>query len=279
MIMKGQNYYSIIEISDEEFSRISRLVYDKFGINLTAAKRELVKGRLNKILRQEGFENFSSYYEHVINDLTGVSLMLMIDKLSTNHSFFYRESDHFDFLRTVVLPDIVSRKNELRIWCAGCAYGEEAYTLSMVVNDFLDDNPAKIDAGILATDISTTALKRAIDGIYPAERTSKLPDAYRFRYLDIIDRETVKIRDEIKDMILFKRLNLMSEIFPFRGKFDIIFCRNVMIYFDNRTRMNLVGKLYSVMNEASYLFIGHSESLVKETTLFRYIKPAVYYKN
>jgi chemotaxis protein methyltransferase CheR len=269
---------SIIDISDEEFNKISGLVYEKFGINLSVAKRELVKGRLNKLLRQLGFKNFSEYYDYVIKDDSKKSLLQMVDKISTNHTYFYRESDHFEYLINDIIPQIIYKKNELRIWCAGCATGEEAYTLAMIIKEYFGTDIVNYDIGILATDISITALNKALEGIYPVERTVKLPENLRKKYFTMIKKDELKINKEISDMVLFKRLNLMQDIFPFKGKFDIVFCRNVMIYFDNNTRMILIKKLHDIMNDFSYLFIGHSESLLKETALFKYIKPAVYLK-
>jgi len=266
----------IIDITEKEFKQISELVYNKFGINLTDAKKELVKGRLNKLIKELGYDNFSDYYNHVINDSTYQSLLQMIDKISTNHSFFFRETDHFEYLKDTVLLEILKEKKNLRIWCAGCASGDEAYTIAIVVNEFLNENNNSYDIAILATDISITALNQAQNGIYPVERINKVPASYKIKYFMKLDNEKVQVKDNLKKYILFKRLNFQRDNFPFKGKFDIIFCRNVMIYFDLKTRLALIEKFHNVMNEESYLFIGHSESLLKETNLFKYIRPAVY---
>jgi chemotaxis protein methyltransferase CheR len=279
----------IIQISDREFKLISELVYEKFGINLSDKKKALVSGRLNKLIKKLGFTNFSDYYEAVINDNSGNSLLYMIDKISTNHSFFFRESDHFDFLKAVVLPEIFKELREknlyaLRIWSAGCAAGEEAYSISMIMDEFFSFERMKWDIGILATDISLSALKQAEEGLYQQEKIKMVPKHFIKKYLNRLktdhseDLNLYSVNPKIKEMVLFKRLNLMRESYPFKGKFHIIFCRNVMIYFDQETRRELIARLHRYMHEGAYLFIGHSESLGRDNSLYQYIQPAVYRK-
>jgi chemotaxis protein methyltransferase CheR len=271
----------IIDINDDEFLKITGLVYDRFGIKLGDKKRELVKGRLNKLIKSLGYTNFSDYYDSIMNDSTSQSLLDLIDKISTNHSYFFRESDHFEYLTSVVMPELVikkkaARSTEIKIWCAGCATGEEPYTLAMILSEYFGAEKKMWELGILATDISISALATANRGMYVEERAKNIPPQLKFKYFEKMDDEIFKVRDEIKKMVLFKRLNLMRDDFPFKGKFDIIFCRNVMIYFDSETRLRLVGKFHDFLNDDGYLFIGHSESLLKETRAFKYIKPAVY---
>jgi chemotaxis protein methyltransferase CheR len=273
----------LIEISSSEFKLISDLVYSRFGINLTDKKKALVKGRLNKLLKQLGFESFKSYYDYVINDKTGQSLLTLVDKISTNHSFFFREKSHFVFLSDILLPQLVDKKkleksNIIRIWCAGCAQGEEPFTIAMLMKEYFGSDITGWDIGILATDISKEALTQAIEGKYSKEKISEVPITLRNKYFKFTDNDYVKVNDDIKKMILFKRLNLMNENLPFKGNFDIIFCRNVMIYFDQITKENLVKKFYKFTNDGGYLFVGHSESLLRETCPYKYIKPAIYCK-
>lgn len=275
--------FGLISINDEEFHLITRLVYEKFGINLTEQKKTLVVGRLNKVLRNLGFGSFKEYYHYVMEDETGQALSALVDKISTNHSFFFREKDHFDFLVNTILPQLAEKKkNEtnptLRIWSAGCAAGEEIYTIAMLVREFQAENYQKWDIGLLASDISLTILNEARNGVYPIEKVKDMATQYRTRYFTLAGNDKVAISDELKSMVLFKRLNLMREDFPFKGKFDVIFCRNVMIYFDNATRLSLVDKLTRSIEDGGYLIIGHSESLGRDNCPLKYVRPAVYRK-
>lgn len=274
----------LIKISDDEFRLISELIYEKFGINLSEKKKSLLVGRLNKHIKNLGLKSFREYYDEIINDTTNVSLLSMIDRVTTNHSFFYREKDHFEYLLNKALPDIIEKikrkgGNDLRIWCAGCATGEEAYTLSMIANEFFGYKINQWDVGILATDISITSLEKAKQGIYFIDKILNLPESYIQKYFIERDNDNYKIADELRNKILFKRLNLMNENFPFKGKFHIIFCRNVMIYFDRVTKDELIKRLNDYIYDGGYLFIGHSESIDRKTIPFEYIQPAVYKKN
>jgi chemotaxis protein methyltransferase CheR len=284
MMMTLENFSAngVLPLTEKEFHQISSLVYEKFGINLTDKKRALVRGRLNKLVRSLGFSSFGEYYTEVIQDRTGVQLLHLIDRISTNHSFFFREADHFEFFTQSVLPKICRRlegegSRDIRIWCAGCAQGEEPYTIAMVLKEHFGAEIKRWDIGILATDISISSLSEAITGVYPIEKTKAVPLSYRKYFLQQ-GPDRVAVKSSIKDLILFKRLNLMRDVFPFRGKFHVVFCRNVMIYFDQETRMKLFAKLHRLMHEAAYLFLGHSETIRDKTDLFRYVRPTVYEK-
>ena len=270
-----------IRITDSEFASISSLVYEKTGIRLTEQKKTLVETRLGKLLRQLGFENFGQYYDYVLADTSGEAISLLIEKVSTNHSYFFRESDHFDYLVETVLPPLVEQKKAagdrtLRIWCAGCAGGEESYTLAMLLQEFFGPEIVTWDIGILATDISIGALNKACEGVYAPEKLHVVPDACRKTYFKEQEDGRFRVIDKLKDMILFKHLNLMEFPYPFKNRFDVVFCRNVMIYFDAASRIEAVANIADVMHAGSYLFIGHSESLGRQSTMLQYIKPAVY---
>lgn len=273
----------LFTITDKEFLQIARLIYDKCGIRLSEQKKSLVVGRLGKILCRLGFSNFNEYYEYVCNDKSGGALSELVDKISTNHSFFFRETDHFSYMRSVILPDILTslenpQARSIRIWSAGSAAGEEIYTIAMILDDYFGRGLKNYDIGLLATDISYSVLEQARRGIYPAAKTKEIPPEYNLKYFDYLDKENVSIKPFLKEMILFKRLNLMEGLFPFKGKFDIIFCRNVMIYFDAATRENLIRKFYNYIKQGGYLFIGHSESIPGGSSRLKYIKPAIYKK-
>jgi len=272
---------NMIEIDDIEFKKISNLVYDSFGINLTEKKKALVRGRLNKLILSLNFTSFSEYYKYVTDENEGQRLLDMVDKISTNHSYFFRESDHFTYLEDVVFPAICNSANsgpdrKIRIWCAGCANGQEAYTLAIVIKEFFGDSFNRWKPAILATDISVSSLENAKAGFYSEEGISGIPANLRQKYFQMNKDGSGTAKKELKDMILFKRLNFMNQTFPFKNKFDIIFCRNVMIYFDNATKETLVNKFHKYMMDDSWLFIGHSETLGRTNSNFRYIKPSTY---
>lgn len=272
-----------IKLNDDEFRLISQLLYRRYGINLTEQKRALVVERLQKTLRAAQFPSFKAYYKHVISDSSGKALLHMVDRLSTNHTFFFREAEHFDFLRLRVFPELVNNfqkqgSRKIRIWSAGCSSGEEAYTTAMVINEFFGDELSRWDIGILATDISVTALEKAHSGLYDHSQLACIPPAYRIRYFKPSGNGTWSVLPAIQDMILFRRLNLMNESYPFKGLFNVIFCRNVMIYFDNATQQRLINRLHFYTEPNGYLFVGHSESSSQYRSLFKYIQPAIFQK-
>ena len=275
--------FQMMNISETEFTSLSHLIYEKFGINLTEQKRLLLVGRLQKVIKLKGFRTFQEYYDHLIRDQSGKALEELAIKVSTNHTFFYRESDHFELFENTVLPELVenhkARNNyDIRIWSAGCSSGEEPYTLAMLMLRYFGVEYSKWSAGILATDISTKMLEHAMIGEYSKDRLDLLPKNLRDKFFIKLSDDRYSVCDQLKKEVVFRKLNLMNEKFPFRKQFDLIFCRNVMIYFDERTREELVKRLYENLVTDGYLFIGHSESLRVEKDMFKFICPAVYRK-
>lgn len=274
----------LLTLNDREFEQIRNLVYKSFGINLTDQKRALVVGRLNKVLREKGFNTFSEYYNYVTTDQTGKSLSTLVDRISTNHTFFWRESDHFEHFIEISLPEWLDRQRargqkQLRIWIAGCSSGEESYLLAMLIREILGTEYASWEIGILATDISVTSLEKAAAGIYTSENVMHLPAVYRNKYMQKLPDGRWQVKDTIRKMVVHRRLNLMRTDFPFKRKFHFVFCRNVMIYFDRPTRDGLIARFYQHMDSESFLYIGHSETLGRTNELFSYVKPAVYRRN
>lgn len=272
---------NFFQLSDHEFQLISTLVRRRFGIDLGEHKRTLIVARLQKVLREGGFPDFQSYYDYVVSDPSGQALLTMVDRISTNHTFFFREKEHIDFFRTTALPrvfEIIRRKGQkgFRIWSAGCSSGEEPYTLAIVISDYFGDSLSAIDAGILATDISVTALEKAKTGVYTKEQISKVPPLYRQRYFTHLQRDLYEVRPSVKALVLFRRLNLMRQEYPFKERFHVIFCRNVMIYFDHTTRRQLLERFHRYTEPGGYLIIGQSESIDRSSALYRYICPSVY---
>lgn len=272
-----------IDLSQAEFDRIVALVYEKFGINLTENKKALVKGRLMKLLKEGGFRTFTEYLAHVEADTSGFALSEMVNRISTNYTYFMREEAHFEFLTGTILPEIEeaqagSSAKKLRIWSAGCSSGEEPYTIAMAVSEYFGSAVKSWDVGILATDISSKVLDCARAGFYPADSTRILSPALLKKYFTTLPDGTVAVSENLKKQILFKRLNLIKQDYPLKGLFNVIFCRNVMIYFDAATRVGLSERFYRFMEPGGYLLIGHSESLDRRSTRFSYIKPAIYKK-
>jgi chemotaxis protein methyltransferase CheR len=271
-----------MQLTDREYQLISGLVYKNFGINLGEKKRSLVSARLRRELLSGGFESFGEYYDHVVRDASGRALLTLVDQISTNHTYFFREKEHFDFLMSDVLPGITGKQKngmkKVRIWSAGCSSGEEPYTLAIILKEYLDVNLLNLDTGILATDISVSVLETAAEGIYPTDKISQVPPLYRQRYFSPLKDGNWAVKQCLKDMVLFRRLNLMSREFQFKGLFQVIFCRNVMIYFDKATQQGLIEKFYRYTEPGGYLLIGHSETINRGTGLYKYIKPSVYQK-
>ncbi len=270
-----------LDINDQEFRLIRTLVYDRFGINLTDQKRSLVVGRLRKLLRDEGFGSFKDYYQAVVNDRGGAALDKLVNRISTNYTYFNREQAHFDFFTRTALPPLIEgarrcNERDLRIWSAGCSSGEEPYMLAMLTMEHLGPEYNAWSAGVLATDISDQALSRARQGIYDDDQVSRIPAAIKHKYFSRLANGDWRVGEQLKSQVTFRRFNLMNRQFPFRRPFQVIFCRNVMIYFDAETRCSLVRRYYQHLEPGGYLFIGHSETLGRQQEDFEYVMPAVY---
>jgi chemotaxis protein methyltransferase CheR len=264
------------------FQQFSRLVYEQCGINLHEGKKALLQARLNKRLRMTGIDSYKEYYEYITSGANTCEFVNFLDSISTNLTYFFRETQHFDFLNRVALPKLIAEKRKegstkIRIWSAGCSTGEEPYSLAMCVLSQLPDS-AKWDFRILATDISTRVLETACQGVYSEEKVKKVPPALR-HYFQKVGCEggnsSFQITPEVKRLVTFCRLNL-KEPYPFKGPFDFIFCRNVMIYFDKRTQEELVNKMACFLGSEGYFCVGHSESLTGLMHKLTYVQPAVY---
>jgi chemotaxis protein methyltransferase CheR len=268
------------EITTAEFTRIRDYIKANYGISLGDEKKTLVYSRLRTTLVEQGFTNFSDYFDYLMRDKTGEAVIRFADKITTNHTFFMRESDHFDYLREQVLPYIAStygNQKDFRLWCAGCSSGEEPVTLQMIVQEFFKKRNETWDTQMLATDISTQVLDKAVAGRYLTENISALPKQWQTEHFKRVDDQYSETTADIKRNLTFRKLNLM-DAFPFKKRFQVIFCRNVMIYFDAPVRDALVRKFYEVTEPGGFLFIGHSESLNHTGTAYKYLKPAIYRK-
>ncbi|MDP4144046.1 MAG: protein-glutamate O-methyltransferase CheR [Bacillota bacterium] len=270
----------MINISDEEYSRLFVYIKQNYGIDLSE-KRGLLQSRLQEVLHNRGCKSFSEYISLIRADNTGKLVTEMIDSVTTNYTFFLRDRKQFLFYKNTVLPYIKKRyENEktLRVWSAACSSGEEAFTLAMINNDFFGDSKDWSEK-VLATDICSEVLQKAVSGEYDNRKLIYVPNKWIKRYFERKDNSKSKVCDKIREQVIFKRFNLMDKTFPFDKKFQVIFCRNVMMYFDKETKIQLLHRFYKSLEPGGYLFVGSSEELdYCENNEFTYIKPCVYTK-
>lgn len=262
-------------LTRREFEQFRRLARDTFGLDLRAGKEPLVAARLGKVAGHLRMRSYQEYYEHVLADRTGQALLAMIEALTTNHTGFLREPEHFEFLARIAMSEWHAR-DRIRIWSAACSTGEEPYSAVCCLLDC--GTAAAID--ILATDISNRVLEAARQGVYPAERFREAPPHWRSRYL-LRGRGRFegfyRIKPEVQKLVRFARLNLI-EPFAYGEPFAAIFCRNVMIYFDRPTQQSLVTRAAALLEPGGYFLIGHSESLSALDQPLEYVCPAIYRK-
>ncbi len=273
------------DLTQKDYELFRKLVYAKSGINLGDQKMQLVRSRLGKHVRQGGFDSFRAYYHHVEQDPTGEELGKLLDAISTNTTHLFREIKHFNLLAEIINRWTSEKRwqtthQELRIWSAGCSSGEEPYSLAMTAHDALKAYPS-IGLKILATDLSVQMLSRAKVGLFESHRVGTVPPQYKNRYLKKVMQDGTphfQVVPELRRLISFARFNLMTPTFPFHHGFDVIFCRNVMIYFDRPTQQALVGRYARHLHSGGYLMIGHSESLSNIDHPLAYVEPTVYRK-
>jgi len=266
------------QLTDREFKDLLSFVYNTYGIDLSR-KRQLIEARLSNTLKSKGISTFEQYLKILKADKTGEEITTFLNKITTNYSYFAREADHFDFLVKTALPQLTKRTNkELRIWSAGCSSGQEPYTLAMAIDQYFGDQKKHWDTAILATDISTNVLAKAQTGIYPLKDIENLPAVWKSKYFSKLGEDSYQVVPQIRKEVIYKVFNLMDPI-AFKKPFDIIFCRNVMIYFDKETTRQLIERFYRATAEGGYLFIGHSETIDRSSSQYKYLQPSVYQKS
>ena len=271
-------------VTDKEFGLFQKLIYEKAGIYLAAPKRALVDSRLAKRIRELGLDSFAAYYHHVVDDRDGAELIELLDRISTNETRFFREPRQFEFLETRILADWTAkaaagmRLRRILAWSAGCSTGEEPYSLAMMLRNHFPPS-AGWEIEILATDLSTRVLDRARAAIWPIAKAEEIPAKYLKRFmLKGIGAQAGKMKTapEIRSMVCFERLNLNDDVYPVSGSFDLIWCRNVLIYFDSPSRLRVIQRLLDHLAPCGYFFIGHAESLNGITDRVRPVMPTVY---
>lgn len=265
-------------LTHKEFEQFRQLAYNTFGLDLKQGKEQLVSSRLGKLIARMNFRSFDEYYDHVVADKTGEALLAMVDALTTNHTNFLREPAHIEFLCDHIIPELAKR-DRIRVWCAASSTGEEPYTLAFSILEALPaHNRPRVE--IIASDISTRVLEIAQRGVYAADRLQGVPPALQSKYFlrgEGRSKGFYKVKPEIRKLVEFRRINLV-EPYPEMEPFPVIFCRNVMIYFDKPTQERVANRLAHYLEPGGYLFIGHSESLMGTNQPLHYVRPAVYCK-
>lgn len=268
-------HMALLKLTDDDFNRLVTYMKKNYGINLEK-KRVLIEGRLANMVSNRGFKSFKEFIDFAFADKTGNETMQLVNKLTTNHTYFMREPEHFEFLKKTLLPyfEQTNKDRSLSVWCAASSTGQEPYTLAMTIDEYFGTRASMWRIKLLATDLDTDVLSKAKDGIYAADTLKDVPAEWLRKYFKKIDDKNYQVIDRIRNMIEYRQFNLMNPIVNVRP-YDLISCRNVMIYFEQDTKNALVERFYDVTKEGGYLFIGHAESVGK-TTRYTYIKPAIY---
>ncbi len=263
------------KLNDAQFEKFRILVKEKLGIHLGEAKRELLQGKVSRLMRENSITSYDEYYKKLLSTQNGI-WSRFVDEITIHKTNFFREDNHFTFIKDKLEfilkhnPRIIAN-NEIRVWSSATSTGEEAYTIAMVLKECL---PAGMEIKILATDVSPKVITHAQKAEYKLGSEDLINPYYLDKYFTKIPIG-YKVCPDIKSLITFRTFNLMSD-FPFQNKFDIIFCRNVMIYFDGKTQEELIKKFYNVIIKNGLLFIGHSESLTQKQYKFKYVQPTIY---
>jgi chemotaxis protein methyltransferase CheR len=268
-------------ISDKDFRKLSEFIYSNYGIKMPLEKKTMLEGRLAKRLRANQMSSYAEYCDYLFSEGGEQEIIHMINVVSTNKTDFFREQSHFEFLLESVLPEYSMEKRikPVRIWSAASSSGEEPYTLAMVMSEHNRLCDQALPFSIFGTDISSDILQRAINGIYTEERVANIPLSYKKRYLmrnKDAQKKIVRIVPELRKTCSFERLNLMDSSYSVNEQFDIIFCRNVLIYFDRPTQEAVINKLCKHLVPGGYFFLGHSESAMGMDVPLTTIKPTVF---
>lgn len=280
--INGINSFYKEKLTNSQFTMISNFISQKTGIKLPEEKRFMLQSRLYKRLKSLDIYSFKDYFDYTFSkDRTKSEIVNMIDAVSTNKTSFFREPHHFEFINDVLIPQYIERVNGgryIRIWSAGCSSGEEPYTLSMLFQSSIQKCRG-IDFSVLGTDISTHVLKKAVQAVYSQFDAEQIPYQLKRNYLLRSKDKTkakVRITPELRQKVEFKRLNLMDNVYDIQEKFDIVFCRNVLIYFERRTQEKVLNKICHFLKPGGYLFIGHSESLFNMNVPLEQVKPTIF---
>lgn len=269
-------------IDVQTFNDMREVIYNNCGISLNDSKKMLVAARISKRMRLLGMNRPREYYDHVMKDRSGMELVILMDSIATNVTSFFRGPAQFDFFREKISAWAKKGQKKFRIWSAGCSTGEEPYSIAFALKEAAGNMPSELK--ILATDISATALGKAKQAIYPEARVkSEIPLKYIKEHMSLIKGTNKKnfysIKNTIRELVMIKRLNLSAIPFPMKGNMDFIFCRNVMIYFDNAFKEKLVNEFYRLLKPGGYLMLGNTESLIGFKTHFKRAVNSIHIKD
>ena len=261
------------------FNKLRKYIYENSGISLKEGKEALMSARISRRMRVLGIDNYRKYYKYVLEDETGEETVHLLDAISTNVTNFFREPEHFGFVSEMFDRWVRAGQLRFRFWSAACSSGEEPYSLAMTLLETLGSR--KVDVRILATDISTKVLRSCAEGHYREGKIKDVPLGLKRKYFhEHLNGDRLYIvRDGVKRLVTFARLNLSNPPFPMRGPMDIIMCRNVMIYFDNLVRKRLLDELYRLLKPGGYLLVGHAESLTGMVSSFKTVRPSIFIKD
>lgn len=277
----------LIQISDELFLKLGRMITEKYGIKMSAEKKIMFQARLQRRLRELDIKSFDEYARRLFTtEHDSVEISILADYISTNKTDFFREKEHFQFITDHVLPEIFCEKQtnsffQLKLWSAGCSSGQEAYSMAITLEEFMQSRNFRFDYSIVATDISGRMLKTARQAVYPMSQVEEIPLEIKKRYFlkskSLIDQK-VRIVKNLRDRVKPAYLNLMDNVYVLDTQFDLIFLRNTLIYFEHQIQQQVLTKILDKLKIGGYLFIGHSESLINMNLPIRSIAPSVYVK-
>lgn len=261
------------------FDEFRQFTYNQCGIAIKGSKKAMVQARVSRRMNALGYDDPRGYLNYLTSDRSGNEIVLFLDCITTNLTSFFREPHHFDFVKEVFSGWLDEGKTRFRFWSAACSTGEEPYSLAMTLLETM--NGRAVDARILATDLSTEALNKAQEGMYDNDRVASIPAPVRSRYLNPHHKNgkrLARVDGRLRELVLFKRLNLSNIPLPLKGPLDMVFCRNVMIYFDNGFRKKLLREIHHLLKPGGYLLVGHAESLAGMMGDLRYVAPSIYRK-
>lgn len=280
MDIQGKSFHTI-ELSKTEFEKLSKYIFENYGIKMPFAKKIMLQSRLQKRLRHLNMDNFKQYIDYVFGENGSNEMIHMMDVVSTNKTDFFREPTHFEFLQEVVLPHYkASNTNNIKVWSAGSSSGEEAYTIAMVLEEFKKEF-ASFNYHIYGSDISTDMLKKAVNAVYKMEKIIGIPEKYKKKYLlrsKDPAKQLVRIAPVLRTKVNFFRLNFMETYYNVQQTFDIIFCRNTLIYFERDTQEAVINRLCNHLKPGGYFILGHSESITNMNVPLQSVKPTIFQK-
>ena len=269
------------KLGDREFVKLSQFIEGEVGIKLPPVKRTLLESRLQKRLKALNIADFKEYYDHVFTtDQGAVEMIEMIDAITTNKTDFMREPAHFEFMVHTALPDLVKTRSEINLWSSACSSGQEPYNMAMFMEEYIEHN-SPVNYSVTATDISKSSLEKARRAVYQLSDIDIVSDGFKKKYfLRSRDpqRTEVRIKPHIRNRVVFKPINLMKDPYGLNRKFDIVFCRNVLIYFNKENQAGVIRRIINHMNDGGYLFLGHSESLAGMRKQLTSVGASVYRK-